>query len=105
MNNSFSFQQLSRTGNLYPNLIPRQYKLDLMSKFRCIKFENPKMKQSEIANQPSYSTGTLQRSRNDIIMLSPYRNRPNNTSKRVKKVEILILTTVHIVILTSKDLK
>ena len=51
MNNSFSLQHLSRTGNLDPNLISRQYKLDLMSKFMCIKFENPKMKQSEIANQ------------------------------------------------------
>ena len=61
MNKSFSSQQKSRTGNLDPNLISRQHKLDLMSKFMCIKFENPKMKQPEIANQLSYSTSTLQR--------------------------------------------
>ena len=85
MNNSFSLQQISRTGNLDPNLISRQYKLDLMSKFMCIKFENPKMKQSEIANKLGYSTSTLQRYRNDINMLSPYRIHPNNTNKRVKK--------------------
>ena len=38
MNNSFSLQQKSRTGNL----ISSQYKLDLLSKVTCIKFENPK---------------------------------------------------------------
>ena len=105
MNNSFFLQQISKTGNLDPNLISRQYKLDLMSKFMCIKFENPKMKQSEIANQLSYSTSTLQRYRNDINMLSPYRIHPNNTNKRVKTGKNIDLTTIHIVILTSKDLK
>ena len=65
MNNSFSVQQKSRTGNLDPNLLSRQYELDLMTKFMCIKFEKPKMKQSEIANQLSYSTSTLQRYKND----------------------------------------
>ena len=69
MNNSFSLQQTSRTGNLDPNLISRQYKLDLLSKFVCIKFEYPKMKQSETANHVGYSTSTLQRYRNDINML------------------------------------
>ena len=82
---SFSLQQISRTGNLDPNLISRQYKLDVMSKFMCIEFENPKMKQSEIANQLGYSTSTLQKHRSDISMLSPYRIYPNNTNKRTKK--------------------
>ena len=104
MNSSFSLQQIKRTGNLDPNLISRQYELDLMSKFMCINFENPKMKQSEMANQLGYSTSTLQRYRNDINKLSLHRIHPNNTNKRVKKVKILILTTIHIVILTSKDL-
>ena len=84
INNSFSVQQISRTGNLHPNIISRQYKVDLMSKLMCIKFENPKMKQSEIANQLCYSTSTLQRYRNDINMLSPYRIHPNNTNKQRK---------------------
>ena len=82
MNHSFSLQQISRTGNLDSNLISRQYKLYSMSKFMCIKFENPKMKQSEIANQLGYSTSTLQRYRNDINMLSRYRIHPNNTNKQ-----------------------
>ena len=88
MKNSFSLQQISIKGNLDPNLISRQFKLDLMSKFMCIKFENPKVKESGIANQLSYSTSTLQRYRNDINMLSPYRIHPNNTNKRVKNCKI-----------------
>ena len=43
------------------------------------------MKQSQIANQISLSTSTLQRYRNDINMLSPYRINPNNINKRTKK--------------------
>ena len=52
-----------------------------------VNYENPKLKQSEIVNQVSCSTSTLQRYRNDIIMLSPYRIQPNNTDKRRKKVK------------------
>ena len=86
MNNSFSVQQISRTGNLDSNLISRQYKLNLMADFMRIKNESPNMKQSEIANQLGYSTSTLQRYRNDINMLSPYKINPNNTNTRTKKV-------------------
>ena len=60
MNNSFSLLQISRTGNLDSNLIFRRYKLNLMTDFMRVKYENPKMKQSEIANQLGYSTSTLQ---------------------------------------------
>ena len=45
------------------------------------------MKQSEIANQLGMSSSTLQKYRNDINMLSPYRYNPNNTNKRTKKVK------------------
>ena len=86
MNNSFSLQQISRTGNHDSNLISRQYKLNLMADFMRVKYENPKMKQSEIANQLGYSTSNLQRYRNDINMLSLYKISPNNTNKRTKKV-------------------
>ena len=85
MRNSFSLQQISRTGNLDSNLIYRQYKLNLMVDFMRIKYENAKMKQSEIAKQLGYSSSTLQRYRNDINRLSPYRINPNNTNKRTKK--------------------
>ena len=37
-----------------------------------IEFENPKLMQSEKADQLAISSGTLQRFTNDINMLSPY---------------------------------
>ena len=56
-----------------------------MADFMRLKYENPKLKQSEIAKQLGLSTSTLQRYRNDIYMLSLYRFQPNNTNKRTKK--------------------
>ena len=53
-----------------------------------IKYQNPKMKQSEIANNLNMSSSTLQRYRNDVNMLSPYRINPNNVKKRTKKPKI-----------------
>ena len=83
MNNSFSLQQIQKTSNLDANLISRQYKLNLMADFFLpLKNENPKMKQSEIANHLSLSSFTIQRYRNDISMLSPYIFNPNNSEKR-----------------------
>ena len=57
---NFSLQQISRTSNLDANLISRQYKLSLMADFMRMKHKNPKLKQSQIACQLSYSTSTLQ---------------------------------------------
>ena len=99
MNNSFSLQQIQKTSNLDANLISRQYKLNLMADFMKIKYENPKMKQSEIANQLGMSSSTLQRYRNDINMLSPYRIKTQITLKNAQKS--LKLT----ILLTSKDLE
>ena len=87
MNNSFSLQQIRKTSNLDANVTSRQYKLNLMADFMRVKYENSKMKQSEIANQLSMSPSTLQRYRNDINMLSPYRINPNNTNKGTKKAK------------------
>ena len=58
-----------------------------MTDFMRVKYETPKMKQSQIANQIGLSTSTLRRNRNDMNMLSPYRITPNNTNKRTKKVK------------------
>ena len=85
MNNSFSLQQKSRTGNLDSNLLSKQYKLNLIIDFMRIKYENPKLKQNEIATQIGYSSSTLRRYRNFINVLSPYRINPINTIKRTKK--------------------
>ena len=54
MNNTFSLQQMSRTSTLGANLASRQYKLNLMADFMRMKYENPKLKQSEIGNLLGY---------------------------------------------------
>ena len=87
MDNSFFLQQIQKTSNLDANLISRQYKLNLMADFMRVKYQSPKMRQSELANQLSMSSSTLQRYRNDKNMLSPYSINPNNTNKRTKKVK------------------
>ena len=56
-----------------------------MADFLRMKYENPKLKQSQIANQLGYSSSTLNRYRNDMNMLSPYRTQSNNNNKRTKK--------------------
>ena len=89
MNNSFSVQQISKTGNLDSKLISQQYKLILMAKFTQIRSEYPKLKQYEIADQLGYSSSSNrieQRYRNDMNMLSPYRNQPNITNKQSNKI-------------------
>ena len=87
MNNSFSLQQIQKTSNLDANLKSRKYKLNLMADFMRLKNENPKMKQSEVVNQLGLSSSTIQRYRNDIKMLSPYRIQSNNINKRIKMVK------------------
>ena len=87
MNISFSLNKIQKTSNLDANLISRQYKLNLMADFMRLKYENPKMKQSEIANQLSLSSSTIQRYRNDKNMLSPHRIQSNNINKRIKKAK------------------
>ena len=86
--NTPSLAEINKTANMDPNLLTRHYKLKLMNDFMNIKYLNPKMKQSEIANQLNMSTSTIQRQRNDINMLSPYRINPNNVKKRPKKAKI-----------------
>ena len=51
MNNTFSLQQMSQTGNLDSNLLLRHYKLDLMARFKGRKSMNPNSKQSEVAKE------------------------------------------------------
>ena len=58
-----------------------------MADFMRVKYENPKLKQSEIAYQLGLSSSTLQRYRNDINMLSPYRIQPNHSTKPMKKAK------------------
>ena len=96
--NTPSLNEINKTANMDPNLLTRHYKLKLMNDFMHIKYQNPKMRQSEIANILNMSPSTLQRYRNDINMLSPYRINPNNTKNGQKRLKLMI-------IVTSKDLK
>ena len=86
--NTPSLSEINKTSNMDPNLITRHYKLKLMNDFLKIKYQNPKMKQPEIANQLDMSSSTLQRYRNDINVLSPYRINSNNVKKRSKEAKI-----------------
>ena len=105
MNNSFSLQQIQKTSNLDANLISRQYKLNLMADFMRVIYENPRMKQSEVANQLGMSSSTIQRYRSDINMLSPYRINPNNTKKRSKNAKIDDNSDLKRPQMTSNDIK
>ena len=88
MNKTPSLNEINKTANMDPNLLTRHYKLKLMNDFMHIKYQNPRLKQSEIANHLNMSSSTLRRYRNDINMLSPYRISPNNVKKRPKKAKI-----------------
>ena len=88
MNNTPSLNEINKTANMDPNLITRHYRLKLMNDFMNIRYQNPKVKQAEIASQLNMSASSIQRQRNDINMLSPYRINPNNVKKRTKKVKI-----------------
>ena len=86
--NTPSLIEINKTANLDPNSITRFYQLKLMNDFMNVKYQNPKMKQCEIASQLKVSTSSIQRQRNDINMNSPYRINQNNVKKRPKKVKI-----------------
>ena len=105
MNNTPSLNDINKTANMDPNLITRHYKLKLMNEFMHIKYQNPKMKQSEIADQLQMSSSTLQRFRNDINMRSPYRNNPNNVKKQPKKAKINDIDDLKTPQTTSNGLK
>ena len=88
MNNTPSLNEINKTANMDPTSITRFYQLKLMNDFMNVKYQNPKMKQSEIASQLKVSTFSIQRQRSDINMNSPYRINQNNVKKRTKKAKI-----------------
>ena len=88
MNNTPSLNEINKTANMDPNSITRFYQLKFMNDFMNVKYQKPKMKQSEIASQLKVSTSSIQRQRNDINMNSPYRINQNNVKKRTKKAKI-----------------
>ena len=93
MNITPSLNEINKTAIMDPNMITRHYKLKLMNDFLNIKYQNPKMKQSEIAEQFKMSSSTLQRQRTDINIHSLYRINPNNVKKAQKMLKSTIMVT------------
>ena len=86
--NTPSLSDINKIANMDPNLITRYYKIKTMNDFMNVKYQNPKLKQSEIASQLKLSTSSIQRQRNEKNMYSPYRINPYNVKKRQKKAKI-----------------
>ena len=105
MNNTPSLNEINKNSAMDPNMLTKYYKLKLMNDFMNIKYQNPKMTQSDISSQLNMSSSTIKRYRNDINMLSPYRNNPNNVKKRSKKAKIDDIGEPKRAQLTSNDLK
>ena len=105
MNNTPSLNEINKKSTMNPNMLIKYYKLKIMNDFMNIKYQNPKMTQSEISSQLNMSPSTIQRYRNDINMLSPYRINPNNVKKQQKKTKIDNNGDLKRPQLTSNDLK
>ena len=103
--NTPSLSEINKISNMNPTLITKLYKLKLKNDFMNIKYQSPKMTQSEISNQLGMSSSSLQRHRNDINMLSPYRINPNNVKKQQKKTKINNNDDLKRPQMTSNDLK
>ena len=88
MNNTPSLNEINKNSTMDPNMLTKYYKLKLMNDFKNIKYQNPKMTQSQISFQLNMSPSTIQRYRNDINMISPYRINSNNVKKQQKKTKI-----------------
>ena len=105
MNNTPPLNEIIKNSTMDPNMLTKYYKLKLMNDFMNIKYHNPKMSQSQISSQLNMSPSTIQRYRNDINMLSPYRINPNNVKKQQKKTKIDNNGDLKRLQLTSNDLK
>ena len=103
--NTPSLNEINKNSTMDPNMLTKYYKLKLMNDSMNIKYPNPKMTQSEISSQLNMSPSTIQRYRNDINMLSPYKINPNNVKKQRKKTKIDNNDDLKRPQMTSNDLK
>ena len=104
MNNTPSLNEINKNSTMNPNMLTKYYKLKIMNDFMNIKYQNPKMTQSEISSQLNMSPSTIQIYRNDINMIS-YRINPNNVEKQQKKAKLDNNGDLKRPYLTSDDLK
>ena len=105
MNNTPSLNEINKNSTMDPNMLTKYYKLKIMNDFMNIKYQNLKMTQSEISSQLKMSPSTIQRYRNDINMLSPYRTNPKIVKKQQKKTRIDNNGDLKRAQMTSNDLK
>ena len=105
MNNIPSLNEINKNSAMDPNMLTKYYKLKIMNDFMYMKYQNPKLKQSELANNLNMSSSTIQRYRNDINMQSPYQISPNNVKKRTKKAKIDDIGDLKRPQMTSNDVK
>ena len=103
--NTPSLNEINKNSSMNPNTLTKYYKLKLMNDFMNIKYQNPKMTQSELSSQLNMSSSTIKRYRNDINMISPYRISANNVKKRTKKAKIDDIGDLKRPQMTSNDLK
>ena len=94
MNNTPSLNEINKNSIMDPNMLTNYYKLKLMNDFMNIKYQNPKMTQSQISSQLNVSPSTIKRYRNDINMLSPYRINPKNVKNNKKRPKSIIMMTL-----------
>ena len=87
MNNTFSLEEISKTGNLDFKLIFRQHEPSSSARFIEIKSLNAKLRQEQMAKEVICSSSNLRRYRDDVYMLSQYRI-PSNSHKRKQKIPI-----------------
>ena len=59
MNNTPSLNEINKNSAMDPNKLTKYYKLKLMTDFMNIKYQNPKMTQSEISSQINMSSSTI----------------------------------------------
>ena len=105
MNNTPSLNEINKNSTMDPSMLTKYYKLKLMNDIMNIRYHNPKMSQSEISSQLNMSPSTIQRYKNDINMISPYRINQNNVKKRSKKAKIDDNGDLKRPQMTSNDLK
>ena len=104
MNNTYSLDEIQKTGDLNVDLKKRRYKLDNMAKFMEIKCNNARLKQSEVATLLEFSSSTIQQYRREINILSTYRIQPSSKTNHTRKQKTP-KTNLDYLKMTSNDLK
>ena len=82
MNNTFSLEQIAKTGDLNVELITRHYKLDKKAKLFEIKSINPKIKESQLAQNVTFYITAVKRNKYAITL-----NNTENPQKETKLIQ------------------